>query len=47
MPYWMIGNLPDEEIKSLFAYLQSLAPVKNRVPAPIEPTEPATEKEKK
>src|SRR3954469_6507684 len=36
MPYWMIGNLPDEEIKSIFAYLQSLAPVKNNVPAPID-----------
>jgi mono/diheme cytochrome c family protein len=37
MPYSMIGNLPDEEIKSIFAYLQSLAPVNNRVPAPIDP----------
>ena len=24
-------------MKSMFAYLQSLAPVKNRVPAPIDP----------
>jgi hypothetical protein len=39
MPYWMVGNLGDEDIKSLFAYLQSLTPVKNRVPAPIEPAE--------
>src|SRR5262245_9804651 len=39
MPYWMVGALPDEDIKSVFAYLQSLAPVKNRVPAPIEPAE--------
>ncbi len=37
MPYWMVGALPDEDIKSIFAYLQSLAPVKNRVPAPVEP----------
>jgi mono/diheme cytochrome c family protein len=44
MPWWMVGNLADEDIKSLFAYLQSLAPVKNRVPAPVEPTEPAQEK---
>jgi len=39
MPYWMVGALPDEDIKSIFAYLQSLAPVKNKVPAPIEPAE--------
>ena len=39
MPYWMVGALPDEDIKSLFAYLQSLAPVKNRVPAPVEPAD--------
>ena len=47
MPYWMVGALPDEDIKSVFAYLQSLAPVKNKVPAPIDPAEPAAEKEKK
>lgn len=39
MPYWMVGALNDEDIKSVFAYLQSLAPVKNRVPAPIDPVE--------
>jgi hypothetical protein len=39
MPFWMVGALPDEDIRSLFAYLQSLPPVKNRVPAPIEPSE--------
>jgi len=37
MPYFIIGALNDEDIKSLFAYLQSLAPVKNRVPAPADP----------
>lgn len=39
MPYWMLGNLSDEDLHSLFAYLQSLPPVKNRVPAPIDPEE--------
>jgi hypothetical protein len=39
MPYWMLGNLTDPDIKDLFAYLQSLPPVKNRVPAPIDPTD--------
>jgi hypothetical protein len=39
MPYWMIGELSDPDIKALFAYLQSLPPVKNRVPQPIDPPE--------
>jgi len=39
MPFWMVGALDDEDIKSVFAYLQSLPPVKNRVPAPVDPTE--------
>lgn len=38
MPVKMIGKANDEDLKSIFAYLQSLAPVKNRVPAPIDPT---------
>ena len=37
MPVKMIGKATDEDLKSIFAYLQSLAPVKNKVPAPIEP----------
>jgi hypothetical protein len=39
MPVKMIGKANDEDLKSIFAYLQSLAPVKNRVPAPIDPAE--------
>ncbi len=39
MPYPVVGALVDEEIKALWAYLQSLAPVKNRVPQPIDPPE--------
>lgn len=39
MPYPVVANLTDEDIRSLFAYLQSLPPVKNRVPAPIDPAE--------
>ncbi len=39
MPYWMVGNLGDEDIRSLFAYLQSLPPVRNRVPQPVDPPE--------
>ena len=39
MPYWMLGNLEDEDLRSVFAYLQSLPPVRNRVPAPVDPEE--------
>ena len=39
MPAPMIANLTDEDLRSIFAYLQSLPPVKNRVPAPIDPPE--------
>ena len=40
MPYPIVANLSDDDIRSLFAYLQSLPPVRNRVPQPIDPPEP-------
>ena len=39
MPYFVVANLTDEDIRDLFAYLQSLPPVRNRVPAPVDPPE--------
>jgi cytochrome c553 len=39
MPFENIAALNDEDIRALFAYLQSLKPVHNRVPAPIDPPE--------
>jgi len=39
MPVKMIGKANDEDLKSIFSYLQSLAPFKNQVPAPIDPPE--------
>ena len=39
MPVKMIGKANDEDLKSIFAYLQSLPAMKNRVPAPIDPPE--------
>jgi hypothetical protein len=39
MPYPMYGKMTDEDLRSIFAYLQSLPPVRNRVPAPIDPPE--------
>lgn len=39
MPFSVYGQKTDEDLKSIFAYLQSLAPVKNKVPEPIDPPE--------
>lgn len=39
MPWPMYGQATDEDLGAIFAYLQSLAPVKNRVPAPVDPPE--------
>ncbi len=39
MPYFNLGKLSDEDIASVFAYLQSLPPTRNRVPQPIDPPE--------
>lgn len=39
MPYFIVGALNDQDIRDLFAYLQSLEPVPNRVPAPVDPPE--------
>ena len=29
----------DEDLRAVFAYLQSLPPIRNRVPAPVDPDE--------
>ena len=39
MPWSVYGNRSDNDLRDLFAYLQSLAPVHNRVPEPVPPTE--------
>ena len=39
MPYQILAALNDDDIKALFAYLQSLPPSKNKVPQPIDPPE--------
>jgi mono/diheme cytochrome c family protein len=39
MPYKFVGSLSDEDLKAVFAYLQSIPPIRNRVPAPIDPPE--------
>ena len=39
MPWEFINKMTDEDLKSVFAYLQSLPPVSNSVPAYIPPNE--------
>ncbi len=37
MPYNWYGQLPDEDLKAIFAYLKSIPKVSNRVPVPLGP----------
>jgi mono/diheme cytochrome c family protein len=39
MPYPFIGKATDDDLRAIFAYLQSIPPIRNRVPQPIEPPE--------
>ncbi|HYF30704.1 MAG TPA: c-type cytochrome [Chitinophagaceae bacterium] len=41
MPWEMVRNMTDEDLKAIYTYLQALPPVKNQVPAPIAPDEAA------
>jgi mono/diheme cytochrome c family protein len=42
MPWFAYRHLNDEDLKAVYAYLRSLPPVKNRVPAPVIAAEAAT-----
>lgn len=37
MPWFVYANMTDDDLKAVFAYLKSLKPVNNLVPAPIPP----------
>ncbi|MFC4723426.1 diheme cytochrome c-553 [Geojedonia litorea] len=37
MPWEAYRNLPDEDLKAIFAYLKTVQPVENVVPSPIPP----------
>jgi mono/diheme cytochrome c family protein len=39
MPWRFVGSLNDDDLKAVFAYLQSLPAIRNRVPSPIDPPE--------
>jgi len=42
MPVPVYQNFSDDELKAIFAYLQSIPPIKNRVPAPLPPVAAAS-----
>jgi hypothetical protein len=37
MPWYDIGQLTDEDLRAIFAFLRTIKPVQNAVPAPIPP----------
>lgn len=37
MPWFNVAKLTDDDLKSIFAYLQSIKPIRNQVPDPIPP----------
>ncbi len=39
MPWFDLAKLNDDDLKAIFAYLQSIKPIKNAVPAPIPPSD--------
>ena len=40
MPWQEIGKMKDEDLKAIFAYLRSLPPIDNAIPAPLPPSQP-------
>ena len=43
MPWQVYANMTDEDLRSIFAYLRSIPPIRNQVPDPAPPAEPAAE----
>jgi hypothetical protein len=37
MPWFWYGQLPEDDLKAMFAYLKSIKPIANRVPVPLTP----------
>jgi hypothetical protein len=42
MPWMYYKNAADEDLKAIFAYLKSIPPIKNAVPAPVGPQDAAS-----
>jgi hypothetical protein len=41
MPWPAYSQMTDQDLKSIFAYLRTLKPLKNAVPAPVPPMPPS------
>jgi hypothetical protein len=41
MPWEMYNNMTDDDIKAMWAYLQTIKPIRNVVPAPVLAPPPA------
>ena len=39
MPWYNLSQLTDDDLKAIFAYLRTIKPIKNVVPAPIPPSD--------
>ena len=43
MPWQMIGQMSDDDLKAVWAYLGSVPPIRNLVPEPVPPAVPPTQ----
>ncbi|MGZ5248402.1 MAG: diheme cytochrome c-553 [Flavitalea sp.] len=43
MPWYNLSKLKEDDLKAMYAYLQTVSPINNRVPAPVPPTEVKTQ----
>lgn len=43
MPWQMVRQLTDEDLKSVWAFLRSIPPIANAVPQPVPPPTPGQE----
>jgi hypothetical protein len=41
MPWQVYSTLPEEELKAIWAFLQTVPPIRNKVPDPLPPPAPA------
>ncbi len=42
MPWEAIGNMTDDDLKAMYAFLRTVKPISNRVPNPVPPNQVAT-----
>lgn len=44
MPWYYVGQMTDQDLSAVYAYLKSLPAISNRVPAPVPPDQAAAKK---